>query len=198
MSSEYWSKRSCCDSCVPLSYVSSKVSSANNWRFYWCFYVQKDYNHQVDCSITCFPPLFLFGFLTWIIGSSISQLHSYLITIWQILFGGIVAFVLCPMAPIHMVGGKDITFVKRQKSMNSFCFILSWHALKFVGKNPSPLNVYEWIKIYNYLAIAILWKQKISKAPHKHNHTRIPNLTWKTLRYRAKNHQAAPKIFIMK
>ena len=28
------------------------------------------------------------------------------------------------------------------------------------GKNPSPLNVYVWIKIYNYQAIAILWKQK--------------------------------------
>ena len=26
--------------------------------------------------------------------------------------------------------------------------------------NPNPLNVYVWIKIYNYQVIAILWKQK--------------------------------------
>ena len=33
------------------------------------------------------------------------------------------------------------------------------------------------LKINDYQAIAILWKQKIQKAPHKHNHTRTPNLT---------------------
>ena len=53
--------------------------------------------------------------------------------------------------------------------------------LKVLGKNPNPLNVYEWIKINDYQAIAILWKQKIQQAPHKHNHIRTPNLTWKTL-----------------
>ena len=58
----------------------------------------------------------------------------------------------------------------------------------------NPLNVYVWIKINNYQAIAILWKQKkLQQASQKHNHKRTPNLTWKTLRCREKNHGAAPK-----
>ena len=36
-------------------------------------------------------------------------------------------------------------------------------------------------------------KKKIQQAPHKHNHTRTPNLAWKTLRCKGKNHRAAPK-----
>ena len=35
--------------------------------------------------------------------------------------------------------------------------------------------------------------KKIQQAPHKHNHTRTPNLMWKTLQCRGKNHRAAPK-----
>ena len=35
--------------------------------------------------------------------------------------------------------------------------------------------------------------KKFQQAPHKHNHTRTPNLTWKTRWYRRKNHGAAPK-----
>ena len=49
------------------------------------------------------------------------------------------------------------------------------------------------LKINDYQAIAILWKQKIQQAPHKHNHTRTPNLTWKTLQSRGKNQETAPK-----
>ena len=42
----------------------------------------------------------------------------------------------------------------------SYCFVLE--------KNPNPLFVYVWIKIYNYQVIAILWKQKkFQQAPHK-------------------------------
>ena len=33
------------------------------------------------------------------------------------------------------------------------------------------------LKINDYQVIAILWKQKIQQAPHKHNYTRTPNLT---------------------
>ena len=33
-------------------------------------------------------------------------------------------------------------------------------------------------------------KKKNQQTPHKHNHTRTPNLTWKPLRYRGKNHRA--------
>ena len=36
-------------------------------------------------------------------------------------------------------------------------------------------------------------KKKIQQAPHKHNHTKIPNLMWKTLQYKGKNHGVAPK-----
>ena len=50
------------------------------------------------------------------------------------------------------------------------------------------------LKINDYQAIAILWKQKKNQqVPHKHNHTRTPNLTWKTLQCGGKNHKAAPK-----
>ena len=41
--------------------------------------------------------------------------------------------------------------------------------------------------------MAILWKQKFQQAPQKHNHTRTPNLTWKTLQCKRKNHGVAPK-----
>ena len=33
-------------------------------------------------------------------------------------------------------------------------------AKNMLGKSPNPLNVYVWIKINDYQAIAILWKQK--------------------------------------
>ena len=36
--------------------------------------------------------------------------------------------------------------------------------------------------------------KKFQQAPHKHNHIRTPNLMWKTLWCRGKNHKAAPKI----
>ena len=36
-------------------------------------------------------------------------------------------------------------------------------------------------------------KKKIQQALHKHNHIRTPNLTWKTLRCRGKNHGTTPK-----
>ena len=36
-------------------------------------------------------------------------------------------------------------------------------------------------------------QKKIQQAPHKHNHTRTPNLTWKALQCREKNHGIAPK-----
>ena len=40
------------------------------------------------------------------------------------------------------------------------------YGLKLLGRNPNPLFVYVWIKIYNYQAIVILWKQKkIQQAP---------------------------------
>ena len=35
-----------------------------------------------------------------------------------------------------------------------------------LGKNPNPLNVYVWIKINDYQAIEILWKQKNSSKHH--------------------------------
>ena len=36
--------------------------------------------------------------------------------------------------------------------------------------------------------------KKFQQAPHKHNHIRTPNLMWKTLWCRGKNHKAALKI----
>ena len=36
-------------------------------------------------------------------------------------------------------------------------------------------------------------KKKSQQALHKYNHTRTPNLTWKTLRCRGKNHKTALK-----
>ena len=35
--------------------------------------------------------------------------------------------------------------------------------------------------------------KKNQQAPHKHNHTRIPSLMWKTLYCKGKNHGTAPK-----
>ena len=35
--------------------------------------------------------------------------------------------------------------------------------------------------------------KKIQQAPHKYNHIRTPNFTWKTLQCRGKNHGTAPK-----
>ena len=36
-------------------------------------------------------------------------------------------------------------------------------------------------------------KKTIQQAPHKHNHTRTPNLTWKTLRCKVENYREIPK-----
>ena len=49
------------------------------------------------------------------------------------------------------------------------------------GKTIGQLRKISNMKYYE-IAIAILWKQKkFQQAPCKHNHTRTPNLTWKTL-----------------
>ena len=39
----------------------------------------------------------------------------------------------------------------------------------------------------------IMETKNFQQTPHKHNHTRTPNLTWKTLQCRGKNHMAATK-----
>ena len=35
--------------------------------------------------------------------------------------------------------------------------------------------------------------ENIQQASHKHNYTRTPNLMWKTLQYKGKNHGVVPK-----
>ena len=110
------------------------------------YYRQTDYNSP--SWIVWYGIFFLFVYLTWTIGSSINQLHSYLFskkknyTHILLPFG---KFCFVPHGPHSHGRRKDITFMKRQKSTNSFCFIFSWHALELINLTScfSPKN--RWI-----------------------------------------------------